>query len=72
MGWWFEPVNETGSTTVFTDPGAWGSLSWIDTKRNYAGVVFFEEYTGTEATKGTGGIRAQLIPIIEQAIDAAR
>lgn len=72
MGWWFEPVNETGSTTVFTDGGAWGSLSWIDTQRNYAGVVFFEEYTGTEARKGTSGVRDQLIPIIEQAIDAVR
>jgi CubicO group peptidase (beta-lactamase class C family) len=72
MGWWFEPVNESGSTTVFTDGGAWGSLSWIDTERNYAGVVFFEEYTQTEARKGSEGVRDQLIPIIEQAIDAVQ
>ncbi|MDG1386795.1 MAG: serine hydrolase [Halioglobus sp.] len=72
MGWWFEPANETGTTTVFTDGGAWGSLSWIDAERNYAGVVFFEEYTGTEANKATSGARNQLIPIVAEAFDAVQ
>ncbi len=72
MGWWSEAPASGEEVTLFTDGGAWGSLSWIDTERNYAGVVFFEEYTMTEASKGSAGARDQLIPIIQSAIDAQR
>lgn len=72
MGWWSEAPASGEEVTLFTDGGAWGSLSWIDTERNYAGVVFFEEYTMTEASKGSAGARDQLIPIIQGAIDAQR
>nr|ADQ39292.1 beta-lactamase [uncultured bacterium] len=72
MGWWLEPAEGDDEITLFTDGGAWGSLSWIDTERNYAGVVFFEEYTAVEANKGREGVLNQLIPIIEDAIDAVR
>ena len=72
MGWWLEPRGESGAVTLFTDGGFYGSLSWIDTERNYAGVVFFEEYTGTAGSVGSGGVRSQLIPIIEEAFDAVR
>ncbi|MCX2978674.1 hypothetical protein [Candidatus Marimicrobium litorale] len=46
-----------------------GAISWIDTERNYAGIVFFEEYTMQEASKGSGGARVQLIGIVADAID---
>ena len=69
MGWWSESSEGDEESTLFTDGGAWGSLSWIDTKRDYAGVVFFEEYTMTEASKGSRGVRDQLIRIIADAID---
>ena len=73
MGWWLEaPEEGADSVTLYYDPGAWGSISWLDTDRRYAGVVFFEEYTGVDASKGSGGVRTQLVPIIEDAIDAVR
>ncbi|MEM0955353.1 MAG: serine hydrolase domain-containing protein [Pseudomonadota bacterium] len=72
MGWWLEPAPDAGPVTLFTDGGFYGSLSWIDTTRRYAGVVFFEEYTGTQGNVGSGGVRDELIPIIEVAIDAVR
>jgi hypothetical protein len=58
--------------TLFTDAGFYGSISWLDTARGYAGVVFFEEYTGAQGGRGSGGVRDELIPIIEAAIDAVR
>ncbi len=72
MGWWLEPRGASGAVTLFTDGGFYGSLSWIDTERNYAGVVFFEDYTGNSGSVGSGGVRSQLIPIIEAAFDAVR
>ena len=72
MGWWLEPREGSGPVTLFTDGGFYGSISWIDTSRRYAGVVFFEEYTGTAGNVGSGGVRDQLIPIIEDAIDAVQ
>lgn len=72
MGWWLEPSEGDGPVTLFTDGGFYGAISWIDTSRRYAGVVFFEEYTGTSGDTGSGGVRDQLIPIIEDAIDAVR
>ncbi|MEM9255284.1 MAG: serine hydrolase domain-containing protein [Pseudomonadota bacterium] len=72
MGWWLEAARDGDDITLFTDGGLWGSLSWIDTERNYAGVVFFEEYTAVDASKGLAGIRGELIGIVAEAIDAAR
>ena len=75
------PANPTHSTNpspaitpipLLTDGGFYGSLSWIDIERNYAGVVFFEDYTGENGSTGSGGARSQLIPIIEEAFDAVR
>ncbi len=77
MGWWLEPRGERGAVTLFTDGGFYGSMSWIDTERNYAGVVFFEAYSDNLSSAGSGsigsgGVRSQLIPIIEAAFDAVR
>jgi len=72
MGWWISPPNESGSVYLYVDPGAYGSISWIDTERNYGGAVFFEEYTMTGASTGSRGVSDELIPIIEAAIDAVR
>jgi hypothetical protein len=47
-------------------------VSWIDVDRGYGGVVLFEEYTAQDANRGSQGVVNQLIPIIEQAIDAVR
>ena len=72
MGWWIQPVQGGGPATLFTDPGFYGSVSWIDTEREYAAVVFFEEYTGTSGSVGSGAVTSQLIPIVAEAFDAVR
>ena len=73
MGWWIEePMQESDASTLYTDGGFYGSVSWIDTERGYAGVAFFEEYTGTYNRVSIGGVRDQMLPIIEAALDASR
>jgi CubicO group peptidase (beta-lactamase class C family) len=72
MGWWIIPPHDGGSIYLYVDPGFYGSISWIDLERDYGGVVFFEEYTGTAGSVGSGGVTSQLIPIIEEALDAVR
>jgi len=72
MGWWILPPTEGGSVYLYLDPGAYGSVAWIDVKREYGGVVFFEEYTQTAGGVGSGAVITQLIPIIEEALDAVR
>jgi CubicO group peptidase (beta-lactamase class C family) len=70
MGWWLQTPAEGEDVTLFTDAGFYGSVSWIDTKRQYAGVIFFEEYSGVSGSVGSGGAISQFIPLIEEAIDA--
>jgi CubicO group peptidase (beta-lactamase class C family) len=72
MGWWSIPPKEDASIYLYVDPGLFGSVSWIDTDRGYGGVVLFEEYTFVDASIGSQAVVDQLIPIIEQAIDAVR
>ncbi len=72
MGWWTIPPKENGSIYLYVDPGLYGSVSWIDVDRGYGGVVLFEEYTAQEARRGSQGVINQMIPLIEQAIDAVR
>jgi CubicO group peptidase (beta-lactamase class C family) len=72
MGWWIQAPKEGGGVYLYDDPGLYGSISWIDTDRGYGGVVFFEEYSGAAGGVGSGGVSGQLIPIIEDALDALR
>ena len=72
MGWWSEPVEDGGSLYLYTDAGFYGSVSWIDIERNYAGYVALEEYSGSFGPEGSSMVISELIPLIEEAIDAAR
>ncbi len=73
MGWWIVPPKEGGSVYLYLDPGAYGSVTWIDVEREYGGVVFFEGYTNIVASRlGRDAVITQLIPIIEEALDAVR
>ena len=50
-----------------------GSISWIDVEREYGGLVIFENYPAADqGVIGVNSVRSQLIPIIEDALDAAR
>lgn len=72
MGWWILPPDEDGTFYLYVDPGAYGSISWIDTERNYGGAVFFEEYTMASASRGSRGVSDELIPLVQAAFDAVR
>lgn len=72
MGWWTVRRADGSPITLFVDPGFYGSVSWIDTERGYGGVVLLEEYTGSQGGVGSDGVVSQLIPLIEEAIDAVR
>jgi CubicO group peptidase (beta-lactamase class C family) len=72
MGWWTIPPKDNGSIYLYVDPGLYGSVAWIDVDRGYGGIVLFEEYTAEDASMGSRGVIEQLVPIIEQALDAVR
>ena len=58
--------------SLFTT-GIYGSISWIDVDRAYGGLVIFEDYALTDfGVAGPSGVLTELIPIIEDALDAAR
>ncbi|MEP5837521.1 MAG: serine hydrolase domain-containing protein [Marinobacter sp.] len=69
MGWWLVEPDGGGPTTLFLDPGFYGSVAWLDTEREYAAVVFFEEYSGESGSVGSGAVVEQFIPIVDTALD---
>ena len=69
MGWW---IQET-LPGVFTDPGAFGAVSFIDINRGIGGYMAIDGY-GDEADSGAppSFFIAQAIPAIQAAWDAAQ
>ncbi len=72
MGWWIIPPEDDASIYLYVDPGFYSSIAWIDVEREYGGVVLLEEYTGTLTGVSTQAIVSELIPLLEEAIDATR
>jgi CubicO group peptidase (beta-lactamase class C family) len=59
LGWWVD--DETG---LLFDPGAFGSVAWLDKERGYGAFVVIE------ATSGLGvSLAYEILPLIEDAID---
>ena len=70
LGWWVPPPAQGQEPTFFDDPGAFGSISWIDTERGYGAFVALEQYENLlAASRGPARIVPELIPIIENIID---
>ena len=69
MGWWIRE----DLPGVFTDPGAFGAVSFIDVNRGIGGYMAIDEY-GDEADSGAppGFFIGQAIPAIQAAWDAAQ
>ena len=69
MGWWIQEA----LPGVFTDPGAFGAVSFIDINRGIGGYMAIDEY-GDEADSGAppGFFVKQAIPAIQAAWDAAQ
>ena len=72
MGWWIETPTEGGAPTVFYDPGAFGSISWLDIERNIGGYVAIDDYTRIDSGAPIGLVLADIIPLVAQAVDEAR
>ena len=70
LGWWIVRPNE-GEPYLYIDPGAFGAVSWIDTSRNIGGFVALADYTLINAGNAHAMIVDELIPLVDDAYDAA-
>ncbi len=71
MGWWIVP-GDTKNTTIVFDPGFFGAVSWLDTERGIGGYVAIDDYSGENADDVRDLVLEQIIPLQQQAVDAAR
>ena len=67
MGWWIR----TDTPGVYEDPGAFGSLSFLDIERKFGGYVAIDDYTRTDPEAPTELARKEIIPLLQSAMDAA-
>ncbi len=65
LGWWITKSDSGKAPTLFTDPGAYGTVAWIDTERNYAGYLALE----TEDKDGME-LYSRIRPLIEAELDS--
>lgn len=69
LGWWVPPFDGE-QPSFFDDPGAFGSVSWIDLERGYGAFVALAQYEDLIAARtGPARIIPELIPIIENILD---
>jgi CubicO group peptidase (beta-lactamase class C family) len=66
MGWWIS----ADTPGVYDDPGAFGSISFIDTERGFAGYVAIDDYTRVDADAPVKLVRQKIIPLLQNAFDA--
>jgi CubicO group peptidase (beta-lactamase class C family) len=70
LGWWVPPVAEGETPMHFQDPGAFGSVSWIDIGRGYGAFVALSQYQDLLAARqGPTRIIPELIPMIDDVMD---
>ena len=66
MGWWIS----TDNPGVYDDPGAFGSVSFMDVERGFAGYVAIDDYTRVDADAPARLVRRDIIPLLQSAFDA--
>lgn len=71
MSWWIAPGDEQNNTILY-DPGAFGAISWLDMERGIGGYVAIDEYTRADPGAITVLVLGVIIPLQQQAVDAAR
>jgi CubicO group peptidase (beta-lactamase class C family) len=71
LAWWIAPGSE-GESTVVYDPGAFGSVSWLDMERGIGGYVAIDDYDSGASRDVHAFVRQQIIPLQQQAVDEAR
>jgi CubicO group peptidase (beta-lactamase class C family) len=71
LSWWIAPGGE-GESTVVYDPGAFGSISWLDMERGIGGYVAIDDYDSGASRDVHAFVREHIIPMQQQAVDKAR
>ena len=66
MGWWIR----NDMLGIYEDPGAFGSVSFLDIERGFGGYVAIDDYTRTDAEAPTKLVREEIIPLLQSALDA--
>ena len=66
MGWWIS----TDNSGVYDDPGAFGSVSFVDTEWGFAGYVAIDDYRRLDADAPVRLVRREIIPLLQAAFDA--
>lgn len=66
MGWWISTENPG----VYDDPGAFGSISFLDVERGFGGYVAIDDYTRVDADAPVRLVRQNIIPLLQSAFDA--
>ena len=66
MGWWIS----TDTPGVYEDPGAFGSVSFLDVERGFGGYVAIDDYTRLDAEAPPKLVREKIIPLLQSAFDA--
>ncbi len=72
LGWWIVPGENGADPYLFWDPGAYGSVAWIDTARMIGGFVAIDDYTTISSPDPILLVRDEIIPLVERAVDDAR
>jgi CubicO group peptidase (beta-lactamase class C family) len=73
MGWWIHIPEDGSEPYLYTDPGkAFGAMAWLDTRRMIGGYVAIDDYTGTDPNAPIDMVTDEIIPLVEEAVDAAR
>ena len=71
MGWWIWYGTPTSNEFVY-DPGTFGAISWLDMERGIGGYVGVDDYTRPASNAVTTLVLANIIPLQQAAVDAAR
>lgn len=66
MGWWISIENPG----VYDDPGAFGSVSFLDVERGFGGYVAIDDYRRIDADAPVRLVRREIIPLLQSAFDA--
>ena len=66
MGWWIDSNNPR----VYDDPGAFGSVSFLDIERGFGGYVAIDDYQRVDVDAPARLVRRHIIPLLQAAFDA--
>lgn len=72
MGWRIDIPKDGSEPYLFTDFGAFGSISWLDTRRMIGGYVAIDDYYSLDAGAVRDLVKKDVIPLIEQIVDEGR